>query len=222
MYLKHIPSLVQRYYGDYLWRYETQDPVLYLTFDDGPTPEITQWVAEQLAEYNAKATFFLVGNNVQQYPLLVHQLIDEGHSIGNHTHNHVNGWSSSLKGYLREFLTCQRTIMEYTGASTRLFRPPYGRLTHTKAKYIKRTHQIVMMDVIAGDFDSSLTADDCFQHVVDNATPGSIVLLHDSQKAWPRLQQLLPDLLAHYHESGYRFGSIPYRATALLANSNSR
>lgn len=211
MYFKRIPSLMQRYFSRYRWRFETYEPVLYLTFDDGPTEEVTDWVLDQLAQYDAQASFFLVGNNVAQHPEIVHRVIDAGHSIGNHTQNHVSGWQSSLKGYLREFLTCQRTIAEYTGKNVRLFRPPYGRITHTKAKYIARTHDIIMMDVIAGDFDPQLSAEDCFQNVVQNARPGSIILLHDSQKAWPRLQELLPRLLAHYTELGYRFEALSYR-----------
>jgi peptidoglycan-N-acetylglucosamine deacetylase len=208
MYLSKIPSLVQRYVRRCRWRVETPAKALYLTFDDGPTPEITAWVLAELDRYQALATFFWVGNHVVQYPELAHRVIDSGHSIGNHTQNHVNGWRTSLKGYLREFLQCQRSIFEYTGAQPRLFRPPYGRITHTKARYIARTHDIVMMDVIAGDFDPSLSPAACFENVVNHAQPGSIILLHDSAKAWPRLRVLLPQLLQYYAEQGYRFEAL--------------
>lgn len=209
MYLKKIPGLLQRYLGGYRWRYETSEPVLYLTFDDGPTPEITEWVMDQLAAYCAKATFFLVGNNVPPNAGIVHELLDSGHRIGNHTQTHRDGYKSSLRAYLRDFLRCQQTIFEYTGYQARLFRPPYGRLTQTKARYIARTHEIVMMDVIAGDFDPTLTGEACFQHVASHARPGSIVLLHDSMKAWPRLSVALPLILSHFAQQGYRFEAIP-------------
>jgi peptidoglycan/xylan/chitin deacetylase (PgdA/CDA1 family) len=162
-----------------------------------------------LSAYRAKATFFLVGKNVPAQAEMVHEMIDNGHAIGNHTQHHCDGYKTSLRAYLREFLRCQRTIFEYTGHQSRLFRPPYGRLTQTKARYLSRTHEIVMMDVIAGDFDPNLSAEDCYQHVVQHARPGSIVLLHDSLKAWPRLSACLPRLLAHFSAQGYTFRAIP-------------
>jgi peptidoglycan-N-acetylglucosamine deacetylase len=223
MYLKKIPLILQRYLGKYRWRYSSSEPVLYLTFDDGPTPDITEWVMDQLATYRAKATFFLVGNNVAQHPELVHELIDNGHAIGNHTQNHRDGYKTSLRAYLRDFLRCQQTIFEYTGHQARLFRPPYGRLTQTKARYIARTHEIVMMDVIAGDFDADLSPEDCIQHVLRHAAPGSIILLHDSVKAWPRLAKALPAILSHFSELGFRFEAIPDgEPRRLLLPSNDR
>lgn len=216
MYLKKIPRLLQRYMSSYRWRFETDERVLYLTFDDGPTPDITEWVMDQLAYYRAQATFFLVGNNIPPHADVLHDLIDSGHAIGNHTQNHRDGYQTSLRAYLRDFLRCQQTIFEYSGLQTRLFRPPYGRLTQTKARYIARTHEIIMMDVLAGDFDLSLSADDCMQYVLAHAQPGSIILLHDSEKAWPRLKKLLPRLLARYSAEGYRFEAIPNGEQRLL------
>jgi peptidoglycan-N-acetylglucosamine deacetylase len=221
MYLKKTPIIVQRYLSRYRWRFDTPEPVLYLTFDDGPTPQITEWVMDQLAAYRARATFFLVGNNVAANPELVHELIDNGHAIGNHTQTHRDGYKTSLRAYLRDFLRCQQTIFEYTGHQARLFRPPYGRLTQTKARYIARTHEIIMMDVIAGDFDPQLRAEDCIQHITQHARPGSIILLHDSVKAWPRLSQTLPTILKHFSERGFRFEAISNREPRrLLLPSN--
>jgi len=213
MYLKKIPPLLQRYYHRYTWRIETEEPVLYLTFDDGPTPEISRWVMDQLDAYDAKATFFWVGNNIPGQVELAHETIDRRHHIGNHTQNHKDGFTTPLRTYLRDFLRCQQTIFEYTGKRTQLFRPPYGRLTHTKAKYIQRTHRIIMMDVISGDFDTDLDADACLETVIEKAQPGSIVLLHDSVKAWPRLEAMLPRLLAYYSNLGYRFLPIPLQSS---------
>ena len=213
MYLTKIPPLLQRFYQKYTWRIDTDEPVLYLTFDDGPTPEISQWVMDQLDVHDAKATFFWVGNNIPANAELAHEIIDRRHQIGNHTQNHRNGWTTPLRAYLRDFLRCQRTIFEYTGKRAQLFRPPYGRLTHTKARYIQRTHDIIMMDVLTGDFDTSLDADACLENVIGKAQPGSIILLHDSVKAWPRLESLLPRLLAYYANQGYSFKALPRRSS---------
>lgn len=209
MYLKKIPAIIQRYYPDYLWRIPTgNEKVLYLTFDDGPTPEISSWVLDQLEKYGARATFFLIGKNVKAHPELVHQLLDAGHRVGNHTENHLNGWKTPLKSYLKDSLQGQKTIQEYTGKRTTLFRPPYGKITNSQAIRILRSHQIVMMDVLSGDFDESMTAQQCASAVITKAIPGSIVLFHDSVKAWDRLEEALPQVLEHFLEKGYRFEAL--------------
>ncbi|RMG20730.1 MAG: polysaccharide deacetylase family protein [Bacteroidetes bacterium] len=205
MYLNKIPGIVHRIYGAYLWRYNTQSPDLYLTFDDGPHPEITPWVLDQLKEFNARATFFVVGKNVQQYPEIVHRAIDEGHSIGNHSYSHLNGWDTDSSVYLKDFLRAQRSLVEYTGYHTRLFRPPYGKVKRDAAKRIMRTHKMVMMDVISGDFDLNNTGKDCQRIVIQHAKPGSIILLHDSDKAWDRLEYALPRLLRDLTAKGFQF-----------------
>jgi peptidoglycan/xylan/chitin deacetylase (PgdA/CDA1 family) len=204
-YFNKIPKIIRDYYSDYLWRKPKSEKALYLTFDDGPTPEITAWVLAQLEQYQALATFFLLGQNVQLYPEIAHQIIDAGHSIGNHTFSHKDGWKTDQKQYLRNFLKGQQSIKEYTGVQSTLFRPPYGHITRAQARQIMRSHEIVMMDVISGDFDTSLKAEDCLKNVIHKAKAGSIVLMHDSKKAWPRLQGCLPGILAHFQEEGYRF-----------------
>ncbi|MDX2283529.1 MAG: polysaccharide deacetylase family protein [Bacteroidia bacterium] len=211
MYLKKIPDWVRRLFPDFLWKTDEAGEVLYLTFDDGPTPGITPWVLDQLDQYDAKATFFLVGRHVTAHPEIVHDILDQGHSIGNHTHSHLNGWKTEHKSYLRDFLRARQAIAEYTGHRTRLFRPPYGRITRAAAEVISRTHRIVMMDVIAGDFDARLKPETVLNHVLLNAGPGSIVLLHDSEKAFPRLREALPRILDHYAGLGYRFAALPMR-----------
>ncbi|TAE52295.1 MAG: polysaccharide deacetylase family protein, partial [Bacteroidetes bacterium] len=129
MYLTRVPRLIQRYYSGLTWRKESPDKVLYLTFDDGPTPEVTPWVLDELARWDAKATFFWLGKQVKQHPELAHRILDEKHSAGNHSFSHLNGWRTDSKRYLRDFLQGQRAIREYTGLSARLFRPPHGRIT---------------------------------------------------------------------------------------------
>lgn len=209
MYLSHIPTLVQQLFSDYIWRIDTAEKILYLSFDDGPSPKITPWVLEQLQKFEAKATFFLIGDRVIKYPELVHQIIDAGHSLGNHTHHHIKGRKSDTKAYLKNFLRAQRAITEYSGYRTDLFRPPYGSLTSKQADRILRTHQIIMMDVISGDFDVKRSPETCINKVIKYARKGSIVLFHDSEKAWPRLQMALPKVLSHFAEQGYRFEEIP-------------
>lgn len=211
MYLHHIPSWLQQCFPAYTWSLPARPeaPTLYLTFDDGPSPDVTAWVLEQLAAYNAKATFFWVGQQVVRYPKVAHQVLDAGHMGGNHTYHHLHGRKSNTHRYLRDFLRAQQVIEEYTGFSPRLFRPPYGRLRQPQRQGILQQHEIVMMDVISGDFDPRLTGDQCADVVIRHARPGSIVLLHDSLKAWPRLQIALPRILAHFSQKGFRFAAYP-------------
>ncbi|MEM7375224.1 MAG: polysaccharide deacetylase family protein [Bacteroidota bacterium] len=216
MYLKKIPGILQRYYPEYLWKKEGNENILYLTFDDGPTPSITPWVLDQLAEYKAKATFFLIGKNVKDHPEILHRILDEGHAVGNHTQHHMNGWKTPLKTYLKDALLAQQTIAEYSGFQTTLFRPPYGKINTSQARRISQSHQIVMMDVISGDFDTQRNGEECCKTVVKNAKPGSIVLLHDSEKAWSRLESCLPHILESFQAKGYRFEALPQQSHSKL------
>lgn len=202
-YPVHTSKWIQRLFPNYLWRMETTTiNRLFLTFDDGPIPVVTPWVLEQLAKYNAKATFFCVGENVQKNPSIYQQLLAAGHQVGNHTFNHLNGWKTSKEAYLTNVAACQEMV------ASSLFRPPYGRLRWRQAKQLKQYYKIVMWDVIAGDFDASISGETCWKNVKNNSTNGSIIVLHDSQKAWERLKYTLPKLLAYYHEQGFVFEAI--------------
>lgn len=205
LYLPKIPKVVRKFYSDYTWRVKRKDKVLFLTFDDGPVPEVTDWVLEQLHAYQARATFFLLGRQVQLFPELAHKIIDGGHCIGNHTFAHKDGWKTENKLYLRDFLQGHQAIKEYTGYHTVYFRPPFTRISRGQAQHIMRSHEIIMLDVMSGDFDENISAETCYQNIVQNAKSGSIVLLHDTKKAWPRLKEVLPRVLAHYDKLGYRF-----------------
>ena len=217
MYFTRIPHWLQRLYPSFTWRLETQKPYLHLTFDDGPTPEITPWVLDQLDQYRAQATFFLIGQRVEQFPELVHEIIDRGHTIGNHSQHHRNGWRTNNRTYLRDVLKGQQTIAEFTGKVSVLYRPPYGRISHGQARQVLRTHEIVMMDVVSGDFDLQIDGEKCSENVIQAARPGSIVVFHDSEKAWERLQVALPKVLKHFHQAGYQFISL--HSQAELQNS---
>ena len=209
MYLIKVPKLIRNYYSDYTWRFNTDKKAIYLTFDDGPTPEVTDWVLEQLKKYDAQATFFMIGKNVELYPDIAHRVIDANHTIGNHTQTHKNGWDTSTKAYLKDFLQGQKAIAEYTGYKTRIFRPPYGKITSDQAEAILPKNNIVMMDVLSGDFDTSLNGRNCYHNVIRNSKKGSIILFHDSIKAFERLHYALPRVLEYYHAKGFIFSSIP-------------
>ncbi len=209
MYLTHIPGLIHRKMSEYLWRIPTEDKTVFLTFDDGPTPEITSWVLDTLAQYNALSTFFMVGDQVKKHPDIAHQVIDAGHEIGNHTRTHVNGKKTSTYSYLREFADCQQILTEYTGITPTLFRPPYGRITKAQASPIlSRGFEIVMMDIITGDFDLKKDGRQVAETALTYTDKGSILLFHDSEKAWPRLKTALPVVLESLANEGFRFGKI--------------
>lgn len=202
-YPVHTPKWIQWIFPNYRWRYPvTTEKVLYLTFDDGPIPVITPWVLDQLAQYDATATFFCVGANVQKHPAIYQQVIDAGHSIGNHTFNHLNGWKCSTKNYLENVAQCQEELQ------TKLFRPPYGKLKWGQARQLKKQYKIVMWDVIAGDFDPTIDGATCWNNILQHTTNGSIIVLHDSKKAWDRLQYVLPILLEHYTRLGFKFEAV--------------
>jgi len=179
--------------------------MVYLSFDDGPHPEITPFVLEQLKRYGASATFFCIGKNVNAYPQIYRQILLEGHRVGNHTQNHLNGWKVADDRYIENV----REAAKYVDSE--LFRPPYGRIGALQAKVLKGApfnYRIVMWDVLSGDFDVSLDAQRCARNVTRHAGPGSIVVFHDSEKAFDRLRDALPVVLEHFSEKGYRFGVI--------------
>jgi len=203
MYLVKTPSVIQKLFPNFHWKVPTGDaPVIYFTFDDGPIPQITPWILEQLEAFNAKATFFCVGNNARRYPGLMTETIAAGHSVGNHTMHHLDGWKSDNMPYFHDVRHCALQV------KSSLFRPPYGRLKPAQAQFLTRHYEVVMWDVLSGDFDSELTGEDCFQNVVRNARPGSIVVFHDNLKAEEKVREILPRLLQHYADLGYSFDAL--------------
>lgn len=199
MYLSRTPRVLQNLLTNYTWYIPTSEKVLYLTFDDGPIPEATPWVLEILRKYGAKATFFCVGDNVRKHPAVFQQVLDEGHSVGNHTFNHLNGWKTDTFNYLKNVQQCGKMV------SSTLFRPPYGSLKPSQTRKLKTRYRIVMWDVLSGDFDPGITPEKCLQNVLDNVQPGSIILFHDSLKAEERMRFALPRMLEKLTAEGWRF-----------------
>jgi len=206
-YTVKMPWLIKKLYPSLTWEKPTDKKILYLTFDDGPHPTATTFVLDELKKYNAKATFFCIGKNVVNYPDIYKRILDEGHTIGNHTQNHLNGWKSANAAYMNDIAEAAKYI------DADLFRPPYGRITSFQAKHLRsamrgRNAKVVMWDVLSADFDTSITAEKCVENVVFNSRPGSIVVFHDSEKAFLKIQHIIPKILMFFSEKGYVFDAI--------------
>ena len=194
-------------YPDYTWRMPTKEKTIYLTFDDGPHSTITPWVLEQLMVYIAKATFFCIGNNVQRFPGVYQQVLSEGHAVGNHTYSHPNGWKTPDDLYLADVQKAGALI------DSKLFRPPYRRIRRSQAKRLAAMLQrervnVIMWDVLSADFDVSMKPERCAKIVLDRAEAGSVVVFHDSEKAFPNLRYALPRVLETFSGEGYSFQAL--------------
>lgn len=198
-YLTKTPEILKPLARDLVWSIRTDEPTVYLTFDDGPTVSVTDEVLAILDSFNAKATFFCVGENVKNNPKLFSELLDRGHAVGNHTQYHVNGWKTSSRQYLKNVIEANH----YIGSN--LFRPPYGKITRQQVKQIKPRFKIIMWDVLSGDFDRNTTGQKCVNNVLNAAKPGSIIVFHDSLKAKEKVLFSLPIILGKLREKGFNF-----------------
>jgi peptidoglycan/xylan/chitin deacetylase (PgdA/CDA1 family) len=204
-YMVTSPWWLRRIYPHLIWRMPDRTNTLHLSFDDGPHPTATPFVLDQLRRHDARATFFCVGRNVEQYPHIYRRILMEGHRVGNHTQDHLNGWKVGDKKYLGNIRAAATLI------DSDLFRPPYGRISLFQSALLRSAplnYKIIMWDVLSADFDQRLSAKRCAQNVIRNARPGSIVVFHDSAKAFDRLQAALPSVLEHFAGQGYRFEGI--------------
>ena len=180
---------------------------VYLTFDDGPVPEATPWVLDLLKQHNIKATFFCIGDNIEKHTDTFNQIVQDGHTIGNHTYNHLNGWNTDYLTYMANFKKCETAIQSRHGSTVKMFRPPYGKIKITQAKEVRRLgYKIIMWDVLSADFDRTITPQQCLKNVTDNVADGSIIIFHDSIKAIDNLRYALPQAIAYLKERGYNFG----------------
>lgn len=208
MYFVKTPRLLKKLYNRYIWSLPAAEKKIFLTFDDGPHPVATPFVLEQLRYWNAKATFFCLGKNVLTEKALYQALLSEGHRIGNHTHNHLNGWETDTRTYLNNVLQAARYI------DSQLFRPPYGRIKKKQGRLLQggtlgQTFRVIMWDVLSGDFDRSLAPEKCLDHVLKHTRNGSIVVFHDSEKAFKNLSFALPRMLEYFSGKGFTFEALP-------------
>jgi peptidoglycan/xylan/chitin deacetylase (PgdA/CDA1 family) len=199
-------KFIKRIFSNYIWDIPNADNKIYLTFDDGPTPEITEWVLEELKKHQVKATFFCIGKNINNHAAIFFKIINEGHSIGNHTYNHLKGWNTSTKDYLDNITLCRSAI---ANQKSLLFRPPYGKIKKSQSKKLRQLgYKIIMWDVLSADFDQSITPEKCLENVLQNTLSGSVIVFHDSVKAFKNLEYALPISIEILKQRGFEFDVI--------------
>lgn len=199
------PVVAKKMFPNYIWDIATTNKELYLTFDDGPTPDITNWTLETLKQYNAKATFFCIGANIKKHPDIFKNIINDGHVIGNHTQNHIKGWKTKTKDYLTEVKDAQIAI----DSKLNLFRPPYGQITPKQGKKLMDIgYQIIMWDVLSFDWDHEISEEKCLENVISKSKAGSIIVFHDSIKASKNMMYTLPKVLDFFSKKGFDFKSL--------------
>ncbi len=198
---------MRKVYASAVWRIPTSEKKIFLTFDDGPVPEITPRVLSELKKYNAKATFFCVGANANKHPDILSRILADGHSVGNHTYDHLNGWRSKTKDYVENVRKFDAAIQRLNPnpEGVILFRPPYGRMKRTQYAWLNTRYAVIMWDVLSGDFDAGTSEERCLKNVLSRTREGSVVVFHDSIKAKKNLFYTLPRFLEHFSGNGFRF-----------------
>lgn len=198
--MKFVPfKIIRKIYPDMIWDFKSERNKnrVFLTFDDGPTPEITYWILETLKKYDAKATFFCLGKNVELYPQQFKTIVADGHAVANHSYSHLKGWGASAGRYIEDVDLADELI------HSNLFRPPYGRITKAQSRRIGERYNMIMWDVLSRDYSSWVSPSQCLANVTKNVEGGSIVVFHDSQKAFRRLRYVLPRVLEYLKNNGY-------------------
>ena len=208
MYLHFTPAVLQWAFPRYTWHRSRVAKTIYLTFDDGPVPEVTPFVLEVLEQFKAKATFFCVGDNVRKNPAIFRQVLEASHKVGNHTFHHLKGSKTVKEEYLQNVQACTEVIRKAGGGSPELFRPPYGRIRKEQAKEILPFYEMIMWDVLSADYDQSLPPEVCLRKSIRYTRNGSIIVFHDSLKAYRNLSWVLPRYLAHFSALGYSFKAL--------------
>lgn len=203
------PFFLPMIYPSLHWRMDTSKKELFLTFDDGPVPGPTEFVLETLKQFNVRATFFCIGDNMRKHPYLVKQIIDDKHRIGNHTFHHLNGWKTDVQDYVSNINECDREIQSHMQVNTdrKLFRPPYGRITKNQIQQLDN-YEIIMWDVLSIDYNKNLSRRTCFRNTLRATRAGSIIVFHDSVKAEKNLRYVLPQYIEKCLDDGYSFGPI--------------
>lgn len=211
------PAILKYIYPNLLWdkkkeNKQLQEQRIYLTFDDGPVPDLTKFVLDTLTTYKAKGTFFCVGENVERYPDLYEELITQDHIAGNHTHHHINGWETRDQDYFDDIILCESSLKQNRTKNItlpkKLFRPPYGKIKKSQIQFLRHEYIIVMWDILSGDFDPELNAEKCLNKCISNTSSGTIIIFHDSYKAEKNLQYVLPRYLNHFASKGFLFETL--------------
>ena len=202
-----ISSIIKTLFFNQVWTIPNNEKKIYLSFDDGPIPEVTPWVLNVLKQHNVKATFFCIGDNVRKYPEVFKQIISEGHQIANHSFNHLNGWKTDSKKYIENVIEAENEISKLTNSSLKLFRPPYGKIKPNQSyKLRKLGFKIIMWDILSKDYDVNLLPENCELNVIQNVSSGSVIIFHDSKKASKNLSGSLPSVIEKLQKAGYTFG----------------
>ena len=194
------PKFIQALFPLLVWRKETKNKEIWLTFDDGPDPEITPWILSVLKEEEIKATFFLVGQQIEEFPELVGAIINDGHLIANHSYSHRNGWLTSKEKYLKDIETCQELM-----PNNKLFRPPYGKITKAQIALLKDKYKIILWDVLSWDFQQNTSPKRVQENILKNTKSGSIIVMHNNQKSYKNMQPILEETIQILKKKGFRF-----------------
>lgn len=207
------PIVLKRLYPSLTWDKRSEasqsaEKKIYITFDDGPIPDLTPWVLTTLKSFGAKATFFCVGDNISQHPELYQQAVNEGHRIGNHTYHHLDGWKTNNFHYLRDILRCEKLVSHGQHQRKKLFRPPYGKIKLKQIQQLTSHYDIIMWDILSGDFDPDFNHEVCLDKCRQHTQPGTIIIFHDNYKAQKNLTYVLPRYLEHFSEQGFTFATL--------------
>ena len=200
---------IKKVFNNLVWDIPNSDKKIYLTFDDGPIPEVTEWVLDILKTEDVKATFFCIGDNIRKHPEVYKRILSEGHQTGNHTFNHLNGWKTETNRYIDNFKLCETEILKLNAEHSFLFRPPYGKIKPIQSNRIRQLgYKIIMWDVLSYDFDSTISTEKCLENVISNTEQGSIIVFHDSLKAEKNLKYALPKAIQILKNKGFVFDVI--------------
>ena len=207
-----VPNFIQRFFPNIIWKKTTDEKKIWLTFDDGPEEEVTEFILKTLKKLNIKASFFLIGKNIQAFPELTKEIIKEGHIVGNHSFSHLNGFKSKNEEYIYDIELGQKLINEKLvemGITNKIkiFRPPYGRILPQQIKRLKENYKIVMWDVFSWDFKKNISPEKIYNNVIDNVVEGSILVFHNNKKSLNNLKLVLEDTLVKLKEKGFVFST---------------
>ena len=208
MFFYKTPRLIQWLYPSLTWKKKVKSKTIYLTFDDGPIPGLTEYILDELRRFDIKATFFCVGDNLQKHPQIAQRALSEGHRLANHSYNHLNGWQTNTLDYVSNVVRCQKELIDLNNKTPQLFRPPYGKIKRSQIKHLKEKYEIIMWDVLSGDFLPTISPEKCLNKSISCTKPGSIIIFHDNIKAEKNVRYALPRYIEHFKNQGYSFQTL--------------